>query len=903
MFVELLLRKRTNVYDYTISSSGVSTIGSLLSYKNESGFSLDLFENETIPIQFQINDVKDPSKKQSPFSKTFLLPGTKRNQIAFDYAYMISTDVPYKTYNGQVVGGNWELPVQEAEIYVDGILAFSGRLELIKTSTKRGEINSFEVNFVATAINIFDELENKQMNELSLATPQFTTGAHVTAAFNVNSSDTTFSIGGSTYSGWTLAYPDFGFPGPPSGATAGTPNIWNTTGLSNSFFTFANAPSEVATSGRQFGYNFLAYPFVKHLVDKIFQGTEFTYQSTFFESAIFKKLLLLSYNSDVLASNTGLKAFGSSPSSGTYYDDLFPYPTFSCPGADLRTLEALSVSGQVPSTYATNASEHLSDPFAVYDELAGTLTFRSAGTFTIRLKCVVDILYGFDQLVGTDGGNCPGGTPNANIYPHATYPLVGPNSLLYFECVNRSYIVSKNIAGATQSAQSIASPTTYVKNSRTHYQWESSHDLYTTPLDYTLTVQAGDTFVLKCQMDPNSYCNAPVASGCSTFPISERKYRWGIDVLAIDVSPCAHNWNQTLPRVTQKEFLQAIIKHFNIYAEVSGNTRVITMEPRDTFYNFGTVQDWTEKVDIDSVREIIRFDPPLDVYARMKATQNDQDKTRQENTEDKLEYGSLKVTLENGKDSDLTIQSDFASITIADSTAIDGSQDIYTDTTITGLTGSYFWKIPNPDLFVTQNGERQLTEISSMFIGYRPQIVQPRSISVGQLYAYYGLPGDPGYVNFIQTGAAQEVSDHLWSISSIGGTAANPGIDTNMRLTPSTMFNGRDVPPVFFSGIGNYEEYFSGFINNLNSQKILTAKVRLNTQDIAGFSFRNPVYIEFPNGDGDYFIVSKINYDPTSDGPSDVELLTFDKEYFNFSFTDTQPGGPIAPGPDPVLPS
>lgn len=904
MLIELLLRKRTNVYNYNISSSGVSTIGNLLTFKDEVGYSLDLFEDETIPIQFQINDVSDPSQKKSPFSKTFLLPGSKRNQIAFGFPYMISTDVPYKTYNGEIVDGNWELPVQEAEIYVDSVLAFSGRLELNKTVISRGEINAFEVNFVATAINIFDELENKQMNDLALDTPQFTTNADVTAAFNVTQSDTTFTVGGSSYSGWTLAYPDFGFPGPGSGATSGTPNIWNTTGLGNQFFTLANVPSETATSGRQLFYNFTAYPFVKHLIDKIFEGTEFSFQSTFFESTVFKKLLLLSYNSDVLASNTGLKAFGSSPSAGSYYDDLFPFPTSTCPGADLRTLEPLSTSGQVVSTYPVNADEHLSDPFVIYDQEAGTFTFKSRGTFTIRLKAVVDILYGWDQLVGGQGGNCPGGTPNANIYPHATYPLVGTNSLLYFDCINRSYIVTKNIGGATQSSQSIASPTTYVKNAQTHYQWESSHDLYTTPLDYTLNVQPGDTFRLVCQMDPNDYCNAPVNLGCTTFPIAERKYRWAIDVLAIDISPLAHNWSQTLPRITQKAFLQAIIKHFNIYAEVTGNSKVITMEPRDTFYNFGSVQDWTNKVDIDSVREIVRFDPPLDVFARMNPTKNIQDATRQDNTEDKLEYGALKVTLENGKEDDLTIQSDISSLTINSSTMLDGDDDVYTDTTITGLTGSYFWKVPNPELYVqSTNGERQLTEISPMYLAYRPQIVQPRTLTTGQIYAYYGIPGDPGVVDFIQTGAAQEVSDHLWPLSSIGGTAGNPGIDVNMRVSPSTMFDARDIPPVFFTAVGNYEQYFSGFVNNLNSQKILNATVRLSTLDIARFSFRNPIYIQFPNGDGDYFIVSRISYDPTTDSPSNVELLTFDKEYFNFSFEDTGSGGPIAPGPEPTTPT
>ena len=179
--VELLLKKGTNVYSYFTTTSGVQTIGSLLRVDNEAGYSLDLYESETIPITFQINDVEDPSKKKSPFSKNFQIPGTKRNQLAMGFAYMMSTDEPFRNYRGQVVDGNtWQMQVSEAQIFVNGILAFTGKLELNKVIVDAGEINSFEVNFLATQVNIFDEISDKSMRKLFLPTPVLNSEADIT---------------------------------------------------------------------------------------------------------------------------------------------------------------------------------------------------------------------------------------------------------------------------------------------------------------------------------------------------------------------------------------------------------------------------------------------------------------------------------------------------------------------------------------------------------------------------------------------------------------------------------------------------------------------------------------------------------------------------------------------------
>ena len=87
------------------------------------------------------------------------------------------------------------------------------------------------------------------------------------------------------------------------------------------------------------------------------------------------------------------------------------------------------------------------------------------------------------------------------------------------------------------------------------------------------------------------------------------------------------------------------------------------------------------------------------------------------------------------------------------------------------------------------------------------------------------------------------------------------------------------------AGVANsetlYTKYYEGFYENLNRQRFLKAKFKLTTEDIADFSFRNPVFVQFPNGDAAQYIVQSINYDPTTNKPADVLLSTYNPLYIN----------------------
>ena len=59
---------------------------------------LDLFEDETIPITFTVNDIRDVSSKNTSYSKDFDLPATKKNNRYFNHIYEITADTTFNPY-------------------------------------------------------------------------------------------------------------------------------------------------------------------------------------------------------------------------------------------------------------------------------------------------------------------------------------------------------------------------------------------------------------------------------------------------------------------------------------------------------------------------------------------------------------------------------------------------------------------------------------------------------------------------------------------------------------------------------------------------------------------------------------------------------------------------------------
>ena len=221
----------------------------------------DLYEDEDIPLSLSVDDFKNVAEKVQSYSKAFNLPATKRNNQTFDNIFEITrTDTglnfnPYKR--------------TKAILKQDGFLLFEGYLRMIDISDKSGEI-SYNVNLYSEVVALADVLGDKTFSDLdfselehnyNLTNIQATWSATGAGVTYLNPSTSGFRAADTVkypFVDWTHQYP--------FNASSGFPILQN---LESAFRPFIN---------------------IKYLIDRIFEATDFTYESEFFSS--FEKLYM-----------------------------------------------------------------------------------------------------------------------------------------------------------------------------------------------------------------------------------------------------------------------------------------------------------------------------------------------------------------------------------------------------------------------------------------------------------------------------------------------------------------------------------------------------------------------------------------------------------------------------------
>jgi len=893
--VQLTVDRVTLTYSYNPTTGA---IGATAAESNPQRYILDLYPDETIPISYNVSDPADASVRPTPFTKSFLIPATPTNSKAFNFPYMASSERAWYTGRAEIINNNYVVYTAYGSITVDGIPIFVGTVDLTDVVVNQGEVSSYEINFLATEINLF----NTYLNNRLLTQQPFTIGAtsggvfgvdisdanEVVIAMGVTGPDTTFTFGAGGYGGFMFGYPDFGFPddgltGLPGTCAGPTGPSFATTEDVRSLYATGPAPTDIRSTPLRAGYNLLPFPFVKFYIDQAFASTPFSYVSEFFETDEFKSLVLLYLDNTKVPTNSWMFRYGNNPD--TFYQDR----SISNPTV-VRTIDQLD-GCNVPATFPVKPNNRCEDLYNFWDSVEGAFILPADGTYKVQVSARAVVRFGWDQLVGGQGALCPGGTPQTNLYPHSTYPLLGPNSVLEITNEAGTVIDFVSISGAAKVGADVLSvPNTYTKNGGLHYQWEAVYNLWSTPTTFTFTGVAGQKFFLKFAYDSQNYWVAPVGFGCSTFPVQERLYQDAMDLIVEDVRVNTINWERTVPPITEKELFQEVVKLFNLYFEITPNSNQIKIEPRNEFYDETKTLDWTDKLDISSPRTLQQFLPPKQVFFKFQDTENFADGERQKlDNLYNLNSGSALVKYINGEgDQEIKLQAGSLTPYLTWSTAF----------TTLGLTPWYpqflrsgvYYNIPGLALYPKQDdGLRELAETSTYFFAFAN-----------------GLVSNPVMWNNLttRTPVATFVSstDNVATLK-IGGTGATAaqvlspwsslfGTETvDLAFKPSSTYPYKygtrlgSQPGFIPSGVTNsetlYKAYYEGFYENLNRQRFLKAKVKLTIEDISNFSFRNPVFIRFPNGDSAQYIVQSINYDPTTNAPADVVLSTYNPLYIN----------------------
>ena len=219
-------------------------------------YELDLYDNVAIPINKSIIDIQNVAERKSDFTKTITLPGTHNNNDIFSNIFNLARSVQNgNTYN---FAPDFN-PTLKADciLYKNGIIQIRGYLQLTNINVLDENQIEYEIIIIGRTANLFQDLGEKKLNELDLS------------AYN---------------------------------------HIWNLTNIQNSW----TAP---LTNGYYYGlieygassneithYIDQMYPqvYLRVLVDAIFKDAGYRYSSDFFDSRIFKSILVPATGKELL---------------------------------------------------------------------------------------------------------------------------------------------------------------------------------------------------------------------------------------------------------------------------------------------------------------------------------------------------------------------------------------------------------------------------------------------------------------------------------------------------------------------------------------------------------------------------------------------------------------------------
>ena len=350
----------------------------------------DLYEDEDIPLSLSVDDFKNVAEKVQSYSKAFNLPATKRNNKIFDNIFEVTRTDTGLNFN----------PYKKTKCILkqDGFLLFEGYLRMIDISDKEGEI-SYNVNLYSEVIALADVLGERTFSDLDFS--------ELNHAYNLSNIQSSWGATGVTYTNPSTS----GFR---AAETVKYPFVdWThqyTFDASSGFPILPNLESA-----------FRPFLTLKYLINRIFEATDFTYESAFFDTADFNKLYM-DFNwgsADVpTVGNTNTfsgiwaKQIGSTinPSvyAGTTFTnlELFGNGTNTLPPTYDTTTHKITATNtnqqyNITATYRIeNTSTTVAQTIECQWILNGT-TVINATTFSIPVSSYVDYNSTFSEILNT----------------------------------------------------------------------------------------------------------------------------------------------------------------------------------------------------------------------------------------------------------------------------------------------------------------------------------------------------------------------------------------------------------------------------------------------------------------------------------------------------------------------
>jgi hypothetical protein len=486
-------------------------------------FILDLYDNIPIPVNKSIIDIKEPEKRKSDYTLPIKVPATANNRAIFSNIQ----DLNRSTSNRTATNFNPDFNVNlksEALIIRSGIILMRGNLQLTQIPVNDQEAE-FELVIIGKLANLFQDLGDKKLSEINLSEYN-----HAWTINNVTNSWATSIIkNGSSYVNF--------LSGSPTGEGYVYPLIDN--GLST---IVNNVASEL-----EYELEKTMYPaiYIKQIVDKIFSAAGYRYDSRFFDSLIFKKLIV---------PFTG----GSFTSSESIVNDR----TFIVENSNDVSYTTTRTSGGLSDIKRYNFDTIVQDTDPVSVDI-------STDKVDVNTTTASQMIVSFEANIKVT--NISGGT-----FAAGTTIAVG------FDIIRKRGGIATTIgtmqlnfnAGGLVSSGTLTLPLFITSK---EIDTDSGDELY---IDFIWFSTLNPSFVKVDILQNGVFRNSPSS-----------KYTEG-DII---------NISSVLPReIKQKDFLTWLFRAFNLYAipdTIDANKLII--EPRDDFYTSDVV-DITNNLDVSS---------------------------------------------------------------------------------------------------------------------------------------------------------------------------------------------------------------------------------------------------------------------------------------------------------------
>jgi hypothetical protein len=772
------------------------------------GFKVDIDQKISVQLSFAIDDVANFSSRETGFSKTIILPGTGRNNQIFGYIYDLGS-FNYESPNNANIGSVFNVAqTSRAELRLNGLLVLKGVFR-ITNIVKDKDIIEYEGALFGEMSGFIAQIGNSKLEQLNFSEYNHSyTIANITSSWDI--------INGSGY-----YYPliDYG--------------TYSEDKINYDYRTLRPAL------------------YVKEYIDKIFEESEYTYESDFFNSSFFKKLIipnnskeLRTLNSRILQvnaitiltttdkiinfdTNTFLGDFTTSDNKVYTYNGVTSFkPVINLSVHNLALMTRTNVefkvkmilkvvNGSVITRYGLNGNDDLNnfDYIVPEERLTYISPFNNVSFSNAFTAGVIQFPPGTIPFTPRVGSRI---TITNTQFNNGTYTVTFVNTLDRTITVSQTFIVESN-----------AKPTfNYSPNQRT-------------PLQINLSNYNVSDRLIDVTISTNTQISIEVLFSQTNIDIKSRTsldIKSQVPILAQAILNDDIIVNDSIAKnILQKDFFVWIIKMFNLYiTEDRVKDRHLIIEPYVDYYGTDTI-DWTYKVDRSNPWQIkpmgmlnsrfleYKFKEDNDFYNEgYKKKYNLSYGDRLEDTG--FQYAKDKQTVEIGFSSTPIIQYD--------------DRDKYVSAILKRQNGNAVDQEQRMDSNIRILMAKKMTGVATWNIKNGFRTTDPNLSSNLTTYGYAGHFDDP----------------------------LNPTKDINFGAASEIYFD-----PNSYTSNNLFNDYWSEYISEIadKDSKILSCYVHLTPLDIAQLDFSKAIMI-----DGIRFRLNKIeDFDYTNNELVKVELL------------------------------